>query len=335
MNRGLFWQYMKEKKADIIFLLLIEACFLLLFYLYQIEQRRELLYGVVLSLFFACCFFAFGYLKFKRGYFVLSENLHNIENLPDSLPEPNGIHEEIYQKLIIKLMEERSRQRFETDKKEQEMQDYYTLWVHQVKTPIAAMKLLLESEEKDTLLLVQELFKVEQYAQMALYFMRLQSMSADMILKEYELYAIVKQAVKKYGVLFVNKKLDFQLEPFSKKIITDEKWLCFVIEQLFSNAIKYGKAEDSLKSGGIYIYLEQERLVIEDKGIGIRKEDLPRIFDRGFTGYNGRMDRKSTGLGLYLTKKILEKLSHTITVKSELGKGTKVILDFSVFNLEE
>lgn len=330
-DRRLVWQYIKEKRADIIFLMLMEGSFLLLCYLYEVEQLKELLYGVVLSFFFAGCFFAYGYWSFQKRCTALWQALNQMENLPDSLPEPDGRKEEIYQQMMQKLFKERRQRVFEMDKREQEMQDYYTLWVHQIKTPIAAMKLLLQSEEQHSLELVQELFKIEQYAQMALYFMRLQSISSDLVLKEYELYDIVKQAVKKYGVLFLNKKMDFKLETFSKKIITDEKWLCFVIEQLFSNAIKYGKGDDSKKSGGIHIYLEQEKLVISDRGIGIRREDLPRIFERGFTGYNGRMDKKSTGLGLYLTKKILEKLSHTISVESELGKGTRVVLDFSAY----
>ena len=120
--------------------------------------------------------------------------------------------------------------------------------------------------------------------------------------------------------------MDFQ--PTNYKVLTDEKWLVFVIEQLLSNAIKY------TNKGKISIYpLEDKKLVIEDTGIGISKEDIPRIFDKGFTGYNGRTDKKATGLGLYLCKNILDKLSHKISIESEVGVKTKVILDLAMVNV--
>jgi signal transduction histidine kinase len=147
-----------------------------------------------------------------------------------------------------------------------------------------------------------------------------------MVLGEYDLYSLVKQTVRKYSILFINSGLSLQLEEFEVKVLTDEKWLGFVLEQIISNSIKY------TRKGTISIYLEksaQKILVIEDTGIGIRQEDLPRIFDRGFTGYNGRMDKKSTGIGLYLCKQIMNQLSHGIWVSSEDGKGTKFYLDLS------
>lgn len=217
------------------------------------------------------------------------------------------------------------------------MADYYTMWIHQIKTPIAAMRLLLEDRADGTGLLAgqqaaEELFKIEQYAEMALCYARLDSLSSDLLFKKYNVYGILKQAVKKYAVLFIGSGLSFSMEEFAVQAVTDEKWLAFVLEQILSNAIKY------TKKGGISIYgadcagdrLEGEvsYLVIEDSGIGIRKEDLPRIFERGFTGCNGRLEKRSTGIGLYLSRQILDRLSHTIRVESEVGKGTKVILGF-------
>ena len=124
------------------------------------------------------------------------------------------------------------------------------------------------------------------------------------------------------------KKISLDFQPTNYKVLTDEKWLVFVIEQLLSNAIKY------TNKGKISIYpLEDKKLVIEDTGIGISKEDIPRIFDKGFTGYNGRTDKKATGLGLYLCKNILDKLSHKISIESEVGVKTKVILDLAMVNV--
>lgn len=148
-------------------------------------------------------------------------------------------------------------------------------------------------------------------------------MSADLELKRYDLLEIIRQAVRKYSRLFILQKMKLNLEEMDYQVLTDEKWLLFAIEQILSNALKY------TKEGGISIYMAKDRkdtLVIEDTGIGINPEDLPRVVEKGFTGYNGRNHKKSTGLGLYLSKEILEKLNHTLTLESEVGKGTRVFI---------
>lgn len=227
-----------------------------------------------------------------------------------------------------------------TTEKKKDMADYYTMWTHQIKTPIAALRLLLQDDDageggqcsRRRQAEREELFKIEQYAEMALYFARLDNLSSDLLFRRCDVQEIVKQAVRKYSVLFLSSGLSFQMEEFEVWAVTDEKWLSFVVEQVFSNALKY------TNQGGIAIYGADEEgnrqhgqasyLVIEDTGIGIRESDLPRIFERGFTGYNGRMERKSTGIGLYLCEQIMRRLSHTIRVISTPGRGTKVILGF-------
>ena len=195
------------------------------------------------------------------------------------------------------------------------------------------MRLLLQSEAGAPFVpeLEQELFKIEQYVEMVLQYLRLESMSSDLTLAEYPLEDLVRQAVKKYSVVFIHKKIALKLEKFSCRVLTDEKWLVFVLEQLLSNALKYtprGSVSIRMAPGG------QKTLIIEDTGIGIHPEDIPRIFERGFTGYNGRMDKKSTGIGLYLCRKILNKLGHTIRIVSTPGVGTKVLIDLSRGSIE-
>ena len=209
------------------------------------------------------------------------------------------------------------------------MKDYYSLWAHQIKTPISAMRLMLQNDDMlKSYSLQEELYKIEQYIEMVLHYLRLDSMSSDLLLKEYQLKDIVNQAVRRNAVLFINSKLSLKVKDFSYKVITDEKWLLFVIEQLITNAVKY------TPMGQIAISLEickgKAWLVIEDTGIGIKPEDLPRIFERGFTGNNGRFDKRSTGIGLYLCKQILDKLSYRIEVFSEVGKGTKACVDVTM-----
>ena len=209
-----------------------------------------------------------------------------------------------------------------------DMVDYYTLWAHQIKTPIAAMRLLLQSgDHPQNRELAAELFKIEQYADMVLQYLRLESESTDFVFARYDLDSIVRRAVRKYAPLFIRSRVALDYAPLSCTVLTDEKWFTFVLEQLLSNSLKYTPA-----GGSISIYLdpqEDKSLVIEDTGIGIRPEDVPRVFEKGFTGYNGRMDKKSTGLGLYLCRQTLKKLSHRIFLSSQVGKGTRIKIDVS------
>lgn len=193
------------------------------------------------------------------------------------------------------------------------------------------MRLLLQSfeegeiEEEAELIrpMKMELFKTEQYVEMVLSYLRMGDMSSDLSLQWYSIDDIVRQAVRKYSQLFILKKIHLSYQKCEGMVLTDEKWFLLVLEQLLSNALKY------TGQGTISIYMEpgpEEVLVIEDTGIGIQAEDLPRIFEKGFTGYNGRKDKKSTGIGLYLCKSICDKLNHGLTAESEVGRGTKIRL---------
>jgi CRISPR-associated Csx2 family protein len=212
-----------------------------------------------------------------------------------------------------------------------DMVDYYTIWAHQIKTPIAAMRLLLQSEQSETNSeLLEQLFKVEQYVEMVLQYLRLENMSSDLVFKRHSLDDIVKQAIRKYSKSFIRKKIKLNYMDLNCDVLTDEKWLVFVVEQILSNALKYTGA------GEISIYMDSrllDTLVIEDTGIGIEQEDLPRVFEKGFTGYIGRSDKRSTGIGLFLCKQILNKMSHTITIESVVGKGTKVKIGLDVADI--
>lgn len=213
-----------------------------------------------------------------------------------------------------------------------EKQDFFALWAHQIKTPIAAMHLLLQSEETDTADCRQELFKIENYVEMALNYLRFEEMSNDLVLERNSLEALVRQTVKKYAFVFIHNHIAIKLGDLDYRVLTDEKWFCFVLEQILSNALKY------TRQGSVTIFAEKEdegiRLTIRDTGIGIRSEDLPRIFEKGFTGYNGRMDKKASGLGLYLCKGICEKLGHRIEVFSTEGKGTDMCITMPQENVK-
>ncbi len=244
------------------------------------------------------------------------------------------LSEQDYQNIIKNLKEQNSELKSQERIFKQEMSDYYSMWVHQIKTPIAAMHVLqqiLEEEYPEQKYIKEiklELFKIEQYVEMVLTYLRMGEMSGDLKFEKYSLDAIVRQVIRKYSQMFILRKIHLQYAKTSQCIVTDEKWLQFVLEQVLSNALKYTK-----DGGMIFIYTEEKEnkkcLVIEDSGIGIWAEDLPRVFEKGFTGYNGRADKKSTGIGLYMCKKIMERLNHQIWIESEVDKGTKVYLDLA------
>lgn len=334
-ERIILTAYLKEHIREAVIYGAIVVILLGLAGLYEYEKAIEnMSYAAVLIAFFGAVYGVWDYFCYRKKCRLLIDAFAKRGERLDYLPERSSYPEKLYRELVGAAEEEARDVISEYDAKKRDIDDYYTMWTHQIKTPIAALRLLLQDEKQP----LEELFKIEQYAEMALHYARLDSLSSDFLFKTQNIEAIVKQAVKKYSILFIGSGLQFSLENFSARAVTDEKWLTFVVEQLLSNAIKY------TPDGQIRIYglddgkteiqehdahKEAAYLVIEDSGIGIREEDLPRIFERGFTGYNGRFDGKSTGIGLYLCKQILDRLSHTIQVESRVGKGTKVILGFA------
>ena len=262
--------------------------------------------------------------RFALRHRQLSDALKSICVSDEQLPPPENLIEEDYRQLIRALGEEKQRQTSAMDLRMSDMQDYFTLWAHQIKTPIAAMRLILQTKPENSATEIEgELFRVEQYVEMVLNYLRLDSDSTDFVFKTCALDGIIRQCVRKYAKQFIRKKISLEYGGTALQVLTDEKWLCFVIEQILSNALKYTAA------GSIRIFTQGETLVIADTGMGIAPEDLPRVFEKGYTGYNGRTDKKATGIGLYLCKKILQKLGHGISISSEVGKGTRVSIDLS------
>lgn len=237
------------------------------------------------------------------------------------LPEPRNLEETAYQELLLEMDGERRKAVSAQDARLRESVDYFTMWVHQIKTPIAAMRLILQGDESERgLALSAELFRIERYVELVLSYLRLDGRSTDYLIRTVDLDTILRQAARKYAPLFIRGKVSLELRETGLKVLSDEKWLQLVVEQVLSNAVKYAPG------GHVTVWCEGERLHIQDDGVGIGPEDLPRIFDRGFTGCNGRMDKRATGIGLYLSREICKKLGHTIEAASELGRGTCVTI---------
>lgn len=316
--------YIKYKLKWIAVIVVSIIIFLLVLSLYSLPAE-PVGYSALLVIVFILAAAVIDFIRFYSKHNTLSKLKQGITVSGYMLPAPKSIIEEDYQELISIIDRNRMDIICQKDKAYSDMIDYYTIWAHQVKTPIAAMRLILQSEPSEqNSELLEQLFKVEQYVEMALQYLRMENMSSDLVLKHYLLDDIVRAAVRKYSKLFIRKKIKLNYNDLNCSVLTDEKWLSFVVEQVLSNSLKY------TNSGEVSIYMDDDTytLVIEDTGIGIEPEDLPRVFEKGFTGYNGRYDKKSTGIGLYLCKQILSKLSHTIAIESEVGGGTRVKIRF-------
>ncbi len=405
--------YLKQHRKGIATAALLIVIAAMIFALYRLPGSA-VAYVAALWAFFGAIILGLDYGRFclkhrelKRRLDILGAALEKADASADEgrgaydpdvvlehLPAPDGLWEEDYQELLTLLCRERRELREELEQRYREMIDYYTVWAHQIKTPIAAMRLMLqedlpsrqdsgrrdgagnihlspdsvrgethrtdagrgqEREEERRVFgdsncgeadrvdegvwaeqtgtniraLREELRRIEQYVEMVLCYLRLDSNSTDYVIREYELDEIVKQAVRRYASTFIRKKLRLEYEPLGARAVTDEKWLLFVIEQVLSNALKY------TDEGGIAITLEAPKtLCIRDTGIGIAPEDLPRVFEKGYTGDNGRSDKKASGIGMYLCSRICANLGHGLRVTSTPGQGTEVRIDLKNAELE-
>ena len=325
----LFAQYLKQRWRGIAVAVLFCLIFAVTFALYHLPIEA-VFYPASICGALGLMLLAIDFRRVLRKH----QKLERIQTLSDAIgenfPEIEGLEDADYQQIICLLHEEQTRFHADTARRYEDMVDYYTIWAHQIKTPIASMRLTLQNEDSAlSRKLSGDLFRIEQYVEMVLMFLRLDSDSTDYVIREYDLDAIIRQAVRKFSGDFIARKIQLVYEPVHIKVITDEKWLSFVIEQVLSNALKY------TPSGSITIFMEATNtLCIRDTGIGIAPEDLPRIFDKGYTGYHGRVDKKASGIGLYLCRRICSNLGHIITAISTVDEGTTIEIDLSQYKLE-
>lgn len=315
--------YLKQRRKWLVLLAVCVLVFVVSFLLYHLPVAA-VLYPSGLCAALLMGWFLADYRRQREKLKRLSLLASLPEDMTDCLTGEPGSLDEAYGEIIRNLSQREKTLRREQQRREDDQRDYYTTWVHQIKTPIAAMRLTLENEDSPlSRELGEELQRIEQYAQMALTYQRLDSVDTDYVFRECAIDPVVRSAVRKYAAQFIRKGIRLDYTPMENRVVTDEKWLSFVVEQLLSNALKY------TNQGTVSIYMEEGFLCIRDTGIGIAPEDLPRIFDRGYTGCNGRADKKATGLGLYLCRRICRNLGHAITAQSTPGEGTLMKLDLN------
>ena len=316
----MFKDYLKSRINVIILMIVVEGVFASSYFLFDMPAVT-VLYPLILS---TSALIVAGVIDFV---FTFSKHRKLTQN---EIPASSDPIEKDYQEIIRKLKEEEAYSRQKTTSDYNNMVEYYTVWAHQIKTPIASMRLQIQSEDTESARkLMGDLNRIEAYVEMVLTFLRLDSDSTDYLIKEYDLDEIIRPAIRKFSREFILKKLKLEYEPIEFKTITDSKWLSFIVEQVISNAVKY------TSEGSVRICMSEPGILcIEDTGIGISDEDLPRIFENGYTGFNGREDKRASGIGLYLCKRISDNLGHKIYAESKVGEGTKIFLDMRAKKLD-
>ena len=316
----LFLRYLQSKLGVLLLFLAFAAVLAVSFLLYHLPAEA-VLYPAALCVLLGILVLVIDFIHVRRRHAVLQ----GLKEMDAELPEVRDIEAQDYRE-IVRLLREANREartRAETDMAA--MVDYYTLWVHQIKTPIAAMRLRLQEEDSDTSrALMSDLGRIERYVSMVLTYLRLENGATDYVIKETDLDGVIRPVLRQFAGEFISRRLKLDYTPVEKKVLTDGKWLSFVVEQVLSNALKY------TPEGSVSISLEAPAtLVIRDTGIGIAPEDLPRVFERNYTGLAGRADTRASGIGLSLCKQVCDNLGHGISVESVPGEGTAVRIDLS------
>lgn len=317
-----FLNYLRRRAWFIAFMLIFAAVCAVVFALYGVSAE-PVLYSAAICGAISLAAGAVDFVRFRSKTSRLSAMKNEITVTLDGLPETADCIERQYTELIELLYQSRQALDSQNRRRSSEMTEYYTLWAHQIKTPIAAMRLILQSQDTpESRELYEDLQRIEQYAEMALCYIRLDSDSTDYVIRRCPLDSIIRQALRRFSPQFIRKKIKLVYESPDISVLTDEKWLLFVIEQVISNALKY------TREGSVSVYTEGSVLCVKDTGIGIAPEDLPRIFEQGFTGRNGREDKRASGIGLYLCRRICDRLGHTISAVSD-EHGTTVKIDLA------
>ena len=306
-------RYLKDNHSVYLLLLVVILVFDSLLMLCNIDTSL-IIYPNVIVLFIIIVYIFFDYYKYKNKHELLTKGFYE---------DNDCLYDEDYQKIINELEAKIRQLETNNHKVKKEMSDYYSLWVHQIKTPISAMQLTLENEDSQlSRKLMLELLYIEQYVDMVLTYQKL-SDGSDYVFEENELDVMIKDTIRYLRLEFIERKISLKYEPINITIITDKKWFEFVLKQLISNALKY------TRKGSIEIYLEDNCLCIKDDGIGIKESDLKRIFERGYTGSNGHDNKNSSGIGLYLCTNIVSNLGLKLSATSSIGLGSVFKIDLS------
>ena len=321
-NKKLLNEYLKMKKTSIIGILGVYAILFVFAYLYRIPIE-VILYPFILTIVFVLIVLLFDYIKYKEKVNKIIQICNDISSCYSVKINDKNIFDEYYLDIINELLKENRKQVSQIQKKISDINDYFSIWVHQIKTPIASMKLKIDNEQMDLLQLASDLNRIDHYVDLVLSFLKFDEEKIDLYFRKTDVDKIMRESLKKFSNDFIIKKIRLDYKLSKREVLTDEKWLSFVFDQLLSNALKY------TDKGTISIYYDGECcLCIKDSGIGIALADMERLFEKGFTGYNGRQYKKASGIGLYMCKRMCDKLNIAISIESIVNEYTLVKLKF-------
>lgn len=310
------------KKTSIIGILGVYAILFVFVILYRIPIE-VILYPFILTIVFVLIVLLFDYVKYKEKVNKIIQICNDISSCYSVEINNKNIFDEYYLDIINELLKENRKQVSQFQKKVSDVNDYFSIWVHQIKTPIASMKLKIDNEQMDLLQLASDLNRIDHYVDLVLSFLKFDEEKIDLYFRKTDVDKIMRESLKKFSNDFIIKKIRLDYKLSKREVLTDEKWLSFVFDQLLSNALKY------TDKGTITIYYDGDScLCIKDSGIGIALADMERLFEKGFTGYNGRQYKKASGIGLYMCKRMCDKLNIAISIESVVNEYTLVKLKF-------
>lgn len=324
--------FIKEKILLISLLILVLVTIEIFLIAYDVHNFIKI-YIIVFPLLLISISLSIEYYNKKTFYNKLEKNLQDLNEkylISEIIETPNFIEGKILKEVIQDVDKSMIENVNKYKKIQEEYKEYIELWIHEIKIPIATSKMIIENNKSEAGKSIdEELDKVEDYIEQALYYARSNTVEKDYIIGKVELREIVNTAVIKNKNLLITNKVNLDLHGLDKWVYTDSKWMVFILNQIIQNAVKYGRNEDSK----LEIFAEEEKekviLSVKDNGIGIKSSEICRVFEKGFTGENGRIiGKKSTGIGLYLCKKLCEKLEIGLELESEKGVGTKVAITF-------
>lgn len=327
-----FKDFIKDKKIEIILMLFSTMSIEIILLAYQIQLivRVYVVASIILSLLISMLI---EYYSKKSYYNNLLEKLDELDQkylLSEVISKANfqdgNLFKEILEETGKSMLENVNKYKYA----QEDYKEYIELWIHEIKTPISASKLIIENNKNEiTKNIEEELDKIENYTEQALYYARSNTVEKDYIITKTNLKDIVNMSIIKNKTTILNNKVELNIHDLEKQVYTDSKWVVFILNQVIQNSIKYSKNENQ----SIEIYAEDQKekvtLYIKDNGLGIKKSELSRVFEKGFTGENGRIiGKKSTGIGLYLCKKLCNKLQLAININAEQNVGTEVTIVF-------
>ena len=326
-------RYLKDKLYFIILFLTFLSLIILL--LVGFKVSLELIIVIIsLLVIFAILVLIIEYLK-KRNFY--NEFINIVDKLDkkylviEMLNPPNFQEGEILYNELFEINKSMLENIKNYEISMNDFKDYIEMWIHEVKIPLSSLVLMIHNNKNNiSSKMVDQVNRLDNYVDQVLFYVRAENAEKDYLIKKTYLNKVINKIALKNKDYILENNIDFNVLNCEKKVLTDSKWLEFIIDQIINNSIKYKR---EIVSSFIKIYTEENneeiRLIIYDNGIGIDAKDLPRVFDKTYTGTNGRLKSKSTGMGLYIAKNLCEKLGHKIAIESKVNEYTKVIITFN------